>query len=114
MNVSTTTDIKENKDIPKGFELLQNYPNPFNPSTVISYRLPVAGHVALKIYNVLGSEVATLVDEYKQAGSYSSQLSSDNFQLSSGVYFYTLRIRDSSPDKSGSELHKTKKMLLIK
>ena len=113
--LDAVTGVKdEPSNSPNSFRLEQNYPNPFNPTTVISYKLPVSSYVTLKVYDILGNEVVTLVDEYKQAGSYASQLSTNNLQLSSGVYFYTLRIMDSSPDKSGSEYKETKKMILIK
>ncbi len=69
---------------------MQNYPNPFNPSTVISYQLPVNSLVSLKVYDAIGREVATLVNEVKEAGSYDVQLSMNSYQLSSGVYFYKL------------------------
>ncbi|MBN1561938.1 T9SS type A sorting domain-containing protein [candidate division KSB1 bacterium] len=71
------------------FNLLQNYPNPFNESTTISYSLPRAGHVTLKIYDIRGREILIVRDEYQQAGSHSAHLTSE---LSSGIYFYTLRI----------------------
>ncbi|MCZ7616513.1 MAG: T9SS type A sorting domain-containing protein, partial [Ignavibacteriaceae bacterium] len=74
--------------LPDSYILYQNYRNPFNPSTVISYQLPVSSDVTLKVYDVLGNEVATLVDEYKPAGSYEVKWSASNH--SSGVYFYQL------------------------
>jgi len=83
-SVSGDGDIGE-----KNFILEQNYPNPFNPSTVISYQLPVTSEVTLKVYNVLGNEVATLVDEYKPAGSYETKF--DASGLASGIYFYQLK-----------------------
>ncbi|MEW6652282.1 MAG: fibronectin type III domain-containing protein [Bacteroidota bacterium] len=98
------TDV-EHDVIPNEFALDQNYPNPFNPSTVISYKLQAASHVTLKVYDVLGSEVATLVDEYKKPGFYNSQFSIRNSQLSSGVYFYRL---------TAGSFVSVKKMLLIK
>lgn len=87
----------------KDFVLEQNYPNPFNPTTVISYQLPVSSDVTLKVYNILGNEIVTLVDEYKTAGSY--EVKFDAATLPSGVYFYKIQ--------TGS-LTDTKKMLLIK
>ncbi|MFA5804572.1 MAG: alpha-amylase family glycosyl hydrolase [Melioribacteraceae bacterium] len=88
------TNVTDINTIPTEFKLEQNYPNPFNPTTVISYQLSVAGHVTLKVYDILGREVATLVDEFKQAGKYNSQFSILNSQLSSGVYFYRLTAGD--------------------
>ncbi|MBE0569983.1 MAG: T9SS type A sorting domain-containing protein [Ignavibacteriaceae bacterium] len=88
---------------PKEFVLYQNYPNPFNPNTVISYQLPVSGDVILKVYDVLGNEVATLVDEYKPAGMYEVEFNAS--ALPSGVYFYQL--------KTGNYIQ-TKKMVLMK
>ncbi|OGU69641.1 MAG: hypothetical protein A2W30_03965 [Ignavibacteria bacterium RBG_16_36_9] len=89
------------------YALEQNYPNPFNPSTFINYSIPVAGPVNLKIYNLLGSEVAVLVDEYKEAGNYSIEFSTEDLKnsLGSGVYIYTL--------KAGS-FTQTRKMVVLK
>lgn len=84
----TTTDVEETS-IPTKYELNQNYPNPFNPSTVINYQLPEAGNVSLKVYDVLGNEVATLVNEFKQAGVYNAKFANAN--LSSGIYLYRLQ-----------------------
>ena len=85
------------------FALSQNYPNPFNPSTVISYQLPVNGHVSLKVYDAIGREVATLVNEVKEAGTYSMQF--DGRGLSSGMYFARLQ--------SGGNVQ-IKKMVMLK
>ena len=104
MNGDTLVGIGNNNNrIPNTYILEQNYPNPFNPSTTINFALPRAGLVELKVYDVLGRETATLVNEVRQAGSY--KVDFDASALSSGVYFYTL--------KSG-EFTDTKKMLLIK
>ena len=92
-------------EIPEKFELSQNYPNPFNPGTVIRYSLIENGFVTLKIYDILGNEVATLVSENQNRGTYNYQLSTVNYQLSSGIYFYTLRT---------SGFTETKKMILAK
>ena len=101
--------------LPEEFSLEQNYPNPFNPSTVIGYQLPVTGFVSLKIYDVLGNEVATLVNEEKPAGSYEVEFNShsDGGQnlpagrqgLSSGIYFYQLQ---------AGNFTQTKKLILMK
>jgi hypothetical protein len=88
---------------PTYFTLEQNYPNPFNPSTVISYQLPVSSEVTLKVYDVLGNEVATIVDEYRDAGSYDVTFNAS--QLASGMYVYKLQAGD---------FVETKKMLFMK
>ncbi|MFZ1081635.1 MAG: phospholipase D-like domain-containing protein [Candidatus Kryptoniota bacterium] len=96
-------------NIPKSFGLSQNYPNPFNPSTVISYQLAAASHVTLKIYDVLGREVATLVDQKQNAGYYS--FSFDASKFASGVYF--CRIQAQNQDGSG-KFTSVKKLLYMK
>ena len=75
--------------VPSQFALEQNYPNPFNPTTVIDYQLPVNSFVTLKVYDVLGREVATLVDGQKSAGYY--QTTFDGSRFASGVYFYRIQ-----------------------
>ncbi|MDE3057363.1 MAG: right-handed parallel beta-helix repeat-containing protein [Bacteroidota bacterium] len=80
---------KRSEPLPTTFGLDQNFPNPFNPSTVINYQLPVNSHVLIKVYDILGREVITLVDEEKPAGFYFVQWSAAS--VSSGVYFYTIR-----------------------
>lgn len=88
--ISELTFIKnETKSEPNGFGLSQNYPNPFNSSTVISYMLPVSGHVTLKVYDALGKEVKTLVDKYNEAGRHQLQFDCNN--LASGIYLYRLQ-----------------------
>jgi sugar lactone lactonase YvrE len=89
--------------IPTSYALSQNYPNPFNPSTTITYALPQAGQVTLQVYDVLGREMAILVNENKMAGSYTATFDASRF--SSGVYFYKLQ--------AGSYVQ-TKKMLFVK
>ncbi|MGH2575996.1 MAG: choice-of-anchor B family protein [Ignavibacteria bacterium] len=98
-----TSSQGNNENIPKDFSLKQNYPNPFNPSTTIEYSLPKNGHVSIKVYDILGRQAATLVDEYKTAGDH--HIKYDAVNLSSGVYFYKL-------DAEG--FSQTKKMNLIK
>jgi gluconolactonase len=85
--------------LPKFFELNQNYPNPFNPSTNICYKLPGPGNVSLIIYDTLGNKIATLLNEYKTAGNYSIQFSAAEFQISSGIYFYSLSCGNYSAAK---------------
>ena len=90
-------------EVPKSFALYQNYPNPFNPTTNIKFDLPKSGFVSLKLYDILGNEVQSLVDGNQQAGVYNITVNASN--LASGVYFYTLRT-DSYVE--------TKKLALIK
>ncbi|MBK7228181.1 MAG: T9SS type A sorting domain-containing protein [Ignavibacteriales bacterium] len=78
--------------VPDDFVLNQNYPNPFNPSTIISWQSPVSGWQTLKVYDVLGKEVATLVNEFKPIGKYEIEFNAS--KLSSGVYFYQLKIEN--------------------
>lgn len=93
---------------PESFELSQNYPNPFNPSTLISYNIPVSGSVNLKVYNMLGKEVMTLVNTVAPAGTYSVRF--DGSSIASGVYFYKLE----AAGKDGQKFVMTKRMVLIK
>jgi hypothetical protein len=88
---------------PAKFELGQNYPNPWNPTTTIRYQIPINIFVSIKIYDALGKEVTTIVNEYKPAGSYDVMMNGKN--LSSGIYYYQM--------KAGSFV-KTKKFILIK
>ena len=90
-------------EIPSTFSLEQNYPNPFNPSTVIRYQLPVVSKVSLKVYDVMGREVETLVNERLQPGTYETTF--DDSKLSSGVYFYMM---------SAGNYNETKRMILMK
>ena len=86
-----------NPSLIANYELYQNYPNPFNPSTTIKYQLPASGNVTLKIFDILGREVATLVNEFQAAGSYARMLNAAS--LSSGVYFYRLQTCNYSATK---------------
>ena len=99
------TDVKLSEGLPATYQLEQNYPNPFNPTTVIGYQLSKAGNVSLKVYDVLGREVATLVEAFQQAGHYKIMLSADNYHLSSGIYFYRLE---------AGNFVSTKKLILLK
>ncbi len=92
------------KQVPNEFRLHQNYPNPFNPVTRIDYSIPVADHVVMKVYNIHGKEIQTLINKNQLAGSYSLIFNAGD--LASGIYIYTLKI--------GSGIIKTNKMLLLK
>ncbi len=87
----------------EGFELFQNYPNPFNPTTIIKYHILELNYVTIKVYDVLGNEVETLVNDKKSAGSY--DVGFDGTNLTSGIYFYQLRSGDYT---------ETKKMILLR
>ncbi len=97
------TDVENESWVPFEFILEQNYPNPFNPSTIISWQSPVGNHQTLKVYDVLGNEVATIINEFKPAGSYEVEFSAAG--LTSGIYFYKLQAENYV---------ETKKMLLLK
>ncbi|HOJ37651.1 MAG TPA: T9SS type A sorting domain-containing protein [Ignavibacteriales bacterium] len=96
---------------PKDFTLAQNYPNPFNPETKIKYTLPEKSNVILKIYNVLGQEVVTLVNEMQNPGEYLAILSISNYNLSSGVYFYRIIAKST---ETGKIFTQSKKMIILK
>ena len=95
--------VKETGEVPLTYALYQNYPNPFNPVTTIKYSIPNSERVVLKVYNILGQEVATLVDEEQRAGVYEFKFDASN--LSSGVYFYRLQ---------AGKFIDVKKMILVK
>lgn len=96
---------KISEEIPTSFELNQNYPNPFNPSTKINFAIPKQSFVSLKVYDIMGREVATLVNENLNAGFYEYQFTTDEYQLPSGVYFYRLE---------SNEFREVRRMILIR
>ncbi|MBK7632243.1 MAG: T9SS type A sorting domain-containing protein [Ignavibacteriales bacterium] len=106
-NIYFSTTISDVKEIigatPSDFELGQNYPNPFNPSTLISYSIPQNSFVTLKVYDVIGNEVATLVNQSQSAGKYEVRFDASN--LSNGVYMYSIKTDNFTA---------TKKMILMK
>ncbi|MCW8812554.1 MAG: T9SS type A sorting domain-containing protein, partial [Chlorobium sp.] len=93
----------ENENIPQFYELAQNYPNPFNPITRIRYQLPEPAFVTIKVYDVLGNEIESLLRDEKIAGSYEVEF--DGSALTSGIYYY--RITEGN-------FSQTKKMILLK
>lgn len=97
------TSVKDANSGPSSFKLSQNYPNPFNPTTIISYSIPKTSFVTIKVYDLLGREVAVLVNKIKQAGNYSVEFAAD--RISSGVYFYTMY---------AGNFVKTKKLIVLK
>jgi len=103
LDVVSNAEEFSGNEIPVGFELLQNYPNPFNPSTTISYNIPQDEIVTLKIFNIMGEEVATIHNSFEKAGAHSTKF--DASSLTSGIYFYTLTTTDFTA---------TRKMMLIK
>jgi hypothetical protein len=96
--------------VARTFEVQQNYPNPFNPSTTIRYQLPTTGRVTIKVFNLLGQEIATLVDEVRQAGVYDVTWNAST--VPSGVYFYSTEVMPIS--RTGQFYRDVKKMVLIK
>ncbi len=102
--ISSTVGIDNSiNSLPEKYNLSQNYPNPFNPSTIINFEIPTSSLVTLKVYDILGREIATLVNEEKQAGKYSYTF--DASKYSSGVYFYRMQ---------AGEFVQTKKLVVIK
>ena len=104
-NITTPiTNIDNENEMVKNFELYQNYPNPFNPDTKISWQMPVGSNVTLKLFNSLGEELQILANDYFSAGFHSRQVTISS-KFPSGIYFYQLKI--------GNQIH-TKKMILLK
>jgi hypothetical protein len=97
------TDVRLTENIPSSFDLKQNYPNPFNPSTTINYQVASEGPVSLKVYDLLGREVATLVNDLKSAGEYAAEWNAEG--MPSGVYFYKMEAGNFSA---------TRRLLLLK
>lgn len=101
--MDATTKVENSQERPTAFSLVQNYPNPFNPSTTISYAIPVAGKVSLKVYDILGKQQAELVNAYQSAGDYKVTFAASH--LPSGVYLYKIQ---------AGEFTETKKCILMK
>jgi hypothetical protein len=103
VTVSGVLGVGDKRPLPTEFALQQNYPNPFNPTTVISYQLPVGSYVTLKVYNMLGQEVAMLINGMQEAGYKSVELDASN--MPSGLYIYRL---------TAGTYTSVRKMLMIK
>src|SRR6185369_18002568 len=106
---NTSSDMIENAE-PKGFALAQNYPNPFNPSTKIQFSLQSDAMVSVKVFNLLGQEVATMLDQEMTAGV--NTLTFDGSALGSGIYFYRMAVNDPATGKL--LFTNVKRMLLVK
>jgi hypothetical protein len=104
-NLSTSIESIEEKEIPAEYYLYQNYPNPFNPETTIKYDLPRQEYVTLKIYDILGREVITLVNKEQSAGKYEVIFNTSKYYLASGIYICRLNAGNFS---------EVRKMLLLK
>ncbi len=103
-DLSDLTNVGHNEIfLPKEFHLMQNYPNPFNPTTLISYQIPEEGFVTMRIYDVMGREVSTLINQRQKPGKYNVEFNASN--LSNGMYFYQLKVNNYIS---------TKKMMLVK
>jgi hypothetical protein len=92
--LSTTTAVGHEQEAPRNFALYQNYPNPFNPTTIIRFDVPLAGMVTLKIFNVLGNEIATLVHGKAEAGNH--EIHWEAGRVPAGIYFYRLQTHNQS------------------
>ncbi len=103
MIYDTPTNINSGTEITGHYNLFQNYPNPFNPVTIIKYELRITNDVKIKVYDILGTEVSTLINEKQEAGSYEVEF--DGSRFAGGVYFYRI---------DSGEFSQTKRMMLIK
>jgi len=101
--IDTVTDLDDDTILPIKFSLAQNYPNPFNPNTTITYSIPISSDVEVKVFNAIGSEVRTIVNEYQAPGTY--RINFDGNKLASGVYYYRIKAEGYLD---------VKKMLLLK
>jgi hypothetical protein len=103
-----SNEVEVEINLPSVFNLEQNYPNPFNPVTIISWQLPVSSKVTIKVYDIIGQQVATLVNGNFDPGIHNIQFSADG--LNSGIYFYSFEARGVD----GSKFISTRKMMVIK
>jgi hypothetical protein len=109
INLTPKEDEQETVVIPKSYVLRQNFPNPFNPTTTIEYSIPEAGNIHITVHDLLGKEIAVLVNGYQEAGVYMTQF--DGSSLSSGIYIYKLQAEGSS---SGKQFIESRQMILMK
>ncbi|HMS64093.1 MAG TPA: T9SS type A sorting domain-containing protein [Ignavibacteria bacterium] len=114
-DANSNSSVENISSLPVEFALTQNYPNPFNPTTKISYDLPTSNFVSLKIFDLVGKEIATLVNENKEAGRYTASFNGAN--LASGIYFYRLVVSSSNSltaKGGGNDFVQVRKMVLVK
>ena len=111
VRIITTEAAQRDNSIPAKFSLDQNYPNPFNPTTTIKFTLPEASRVTLKLFNILGKELATLVDKEMETGVHKVLFDAKNF--ASGVYFYRIQAKSEDSD-SRQTFVRSKKLILLK
>jgi hypothetical protein len=114
VSMNVVTSVGQANELPKVYSLSENYPNPFNPTTTINFALPYTSSVRLTVYNVLGQEVARLVDDVKEAGHFKAEWDGTNAvgsKVGSGVYFFRFEARSTKGDDSYSSL---KKMVMLK
>ena len=112
ITISNPLRVTGNSSVVRNFRLNQNYPNPFNPNTNIKYQILRNGNVVLKVYDVTGKVVSTLVNSFQSAGIYEINFASEKYNLSSGAYIY--KISFSDPSSPGNNFSDSKRMILIK
>ena len=113
--VEGVTSVKKSTGIPNKLVLYQNFPNPFNPSTTVRFTLPVRSFVVLKVYDLLGREVTTIVSEELDAGEYSRQWNAS--AMPSGVYFYRIQARQAGTTTAGGQpgtFSEVRKLIVLK
>jgi hypothetical protein len=112
ITISSPLFVNNNPAAISNYQLYQNYPNPFNPSTKIHFQIPRNGFVNLRVYDITGREVVTLVNAFQTAGVHEYDFTTDNTAVSSGVYFYRLTVYENN--SSGKIYSDVKKMILLK
>lgn len=109
----TIVAVNEQTGLPTRYELFQNYPNPFNPTTTIKYQIPASAFVTLKVFDIVGREVATLVSNVQEAGSYTVQWNAHS--VASGVYFYRMSaVSATGREGEAGSFVSTRKLILLR